>query len=440
VSLRARSAEPPVSYVPDLREQEAYDEIARTRISPSLASWMVAGFLVLLATGPALETLAVAGGRSQVVRPLAGPSAPGVAAALDALRGSIAELELRFDERSELVRRVRPWVQAALFRFARYGNERAYVGRDGWLVFRPDFDHLTSRRAGAALVPVVVSTTPSTRVTRAPRTVREGDPVATIVDFRDQLAARGIALVLLPAPVKPTIHSESLAAAAGAAPLVPPRQTAILDAVAAAGVEVLDPSASLARRAAGGTPTYLLADTHWRPETLDAVARELAIALRAGVELPTGDAARWREEQHSVEGLGDTAVLLDLPPPVARSLREQVDAARVVAADGSPWRSTSGAPVLLLGDSFSAVFSQPDLGWGSGAGLAERLSFHLGLPVDRILRNAGGASATREVLADELTDDPTRLDGVAVVVWELAARELTQGAWRPVTLPASGAR
>jgi alginate O-acetyltransferase complex protein AlgJ len=222
--------------------------------------------------------------------------------------------------------------------------------------------------------------------------------------------------------------------------VVPPLQTAILDAVAAAGVEVLDPSAALARRAAGGTATYLLADTHWRPETVDAVARELAIALRAGTELPTGDAARWREEVQAIDGLGDTAVLLDLPPRFTRSLRERVDVGRVVAADGGPWRPTRAAPILLLGDSFSAVFSQPDLGWGGGAGLAERLSLHLGLPVDRILRNAGGASATREVLADELARDPSRLDGVKVVVWELAARELSLGDWRPAALPPSAMR
>ena len=73
--------------------------------------------------------------------------------------------------------------------------------------------------------------------------------------------------------------------------------------------------------------------------------------------------------------------------------------------------------MLLLGDSFSAVYSQAELGWGTGAGLAERLSWHLGLPVDRIVRNAGGATAAREALAAALAAEPGRLDGVRVVVW-----------------------
>jgi alginate O-acetyltransferase complex protein AlgJ len=405
------------SYVPDPREQEAYDEVARTRIAPALASSILAGFLVLLAAGPILEILAVAQGRSLVWRPLAGPRAAGLAAALDALRGSIAELELRFDERSELVRRVRPWVQAALLRVGRYGNERAYAGRGGWLVFRPDFDHLTSARTGPEF---------------------EGDPVRAIVDFRDQLAERGIGLLLLPAPVKPSIHVETLARELDVpAPIAPPGQRGVIEAVAAAGVEIVDPATSLHRTAAAGAPTYLVADTHWRPQAVDVVAREVAVALRASSELPVGDPNLLGEDPQTIDGLGDTAVLLDLPRRVARRLYQRIETRRVVARDGAPWRPTRGAPVLLLGDSFSAVFSEPDLGWGSGAGLAERLSLELGLPVDRIVRNAGGASATRQALVDELTRDARRLDGVRVVVWEFAARELSQGAWRLVRLPAS---
>jgi hypothetical protein len=91
----------------------------------------------------------------------------------------------------------------------------------------------------------------------------------------------------------------------------------------------------------------------------------------------------------------------------------------------------------LLGDSFSAIYSRPELGFGGGAGLAERLADHLGLPVDRILRNSGGASETRAALAAELARDPARLAGVRAVVWELAAREVSRGDWRSIPLDAT---
>lgn len=408
---------PPVdpAYVPDPREQEAYDEVARTRIPRPLVRLLVAGFLAALAVGPALEIGALARGESEVWKPLPSSARGGIAGLLETLRGSIAELELRFDERSDLVRRLRPRAQEALVRLVRYGNERAYVGRDGWLFFRPDFDHLIRRRPAGTF---------------------EGDPAREIVAFRDQLARRGAALVVLPAPVKPSIEPRRLAARAPEPPIGAAAAAPLVAALAAAGVDWHDPAPAIARP--GADPdlpaAYLAADTHWRPETMDRVARRLAVELRGLVELPPGDPARFVEEPGTVEGLGDVAQLLGLPERATRRWRESVETRRVLGADGAPWRPTRGAPVLLLGDSFTAVYSQGDLGWGSGAGLAERLSFHLGLPVDRVVRNAGGASATREALAAELASDPSRLDGVRVVVWQLAARELTQGAWRPVEL------
>jgi alginate O-acetyltransferase complex protein AlgJ len=233
----------------------------------------------------------------------------------------------------------------------------------------------------------------------------------------------------VPAPVKPAIHPDRFAHGPFEPPLRPAAERTWLDALERAGVEVLDPAPRLARLARAGRAAYLTRDTHWRPEAMDEVARELALVLRGVAELPSGDTARFAESPLAVEGTGDTATLLGVAGLLGPAPRERVEIRPVTTADGAPYRPARGAPVLLLGDSFSAVFSQPDLGWGAGGGLAERLAFHLGLPVDRILRNAGGASATRRALADELARDPSRLDGVRVVVWQLAAREITQGEW-----------
>ena len=75
---------------------------------------------------------------------------------------------------------------------------------------------------------------------------------------------------------------------------------------------------------------------------------------------------------------------------------------RILTADGRPWRPDPTADVLLLGDSFTNIFSLEAMGWGTAAGLAEQLSFVLGRPVDRLVQNANGAFATREALAREL--------------------------------------
>jgi alginate O-acetyltransferase complex protein AlgJ len=89
------------------------------------------------------------------------------------------------------------------------------------------------------------------------------------------------------------------------------------------------------------------------------------------------------------------------------------------------------ADVLLLGDSFTNVFSQAPMGWGEGAGLAPHLARALGRPLDVIAQNDSGAFATRKLLSEALGAGEDRLAGKKLVIWEFAARELSVGDWRP---------
>jgi alginate O-acetyltransferase complex protein AlgJ len=393
---------------PHSRETEALAEIAATRLGRGARAALAGGALALLAAGFGLEAAAALRGSSALLEPMpAGErlSGSGPRAANRELRRAFAELERRFDEESVLARAIRPWGQLALTALAGYGNEEAIAGRGGWLAFRGDFDHLT--------------------LAEAPR--RALDPVEAAEGFASDLAARGISLLVLLAPAKPAIQPAPFTRPLAVEALADERSAAFAAAAAERGVPVLDPSGLLGA-AARGAPVFLATDTHWRPEGMETVAREAAVMLRALAELPVGDPDAWRVEPQIARGRGDAAVLLGLP--AGRELPgEAVEVARTVDPSGAPWRGSRGAPVLLLGDSFSAIYSRPELGFGAGGGFAERLADHLGLPVDRILRNSGGASETRAALAAELARDPRRLDGVRAVVWQLAARELTLGTW-----------
>lgn len=404
----------PAPVDPSSREAEARAEMARTRVGRG-AAWALVGLpLAALALALALEGSALARGESRMLGALA--VAPSHAASSlvrwnARLLAHARELENRFDEGSALARAIRPWGQLVLTAALHYGNEESYVGREGFLVYRADFDHLTARGKLAAL--------------------GSGDPLQATLAFADELARRGIALVLLPVPVKPSIEPGRFSLTAPEPPLRSPRDDAFADALAAdrSSLHRFDASDLLtAARRDGGA--YLDTDTHWRPEAMDAVARELAMRLRALADLPVGDPERWSEADELVDGTGDSAQLLGLPGSYPLYAKERVTLRPVRSAEGDSWRPERNAPVLLLGDSFSAIYSRPELGFGASAGFAERLSLHLGLPVDRILENAGGASATRETLAR----DPGRLDGVRAVVWQFAARELTVGDWRETPL------
>ena len=104
--------------------------------------------------------------------------------------------------------------------------------------------------------------------------------------------------------------------------------------------------------------------------------------------------------------------------------------------DAAPDRSS---PVLLLGDSYTNIYSSADLGWGTQAGLAERISHWLGAPVDRLSRNDAGALEARRMLAAEAARDPAWLAGKDVLVWQLALREVVGGDWAPVELAGANA-
>jgi alginate O-acetyltransferase complex protein AlgJ len=165
---------------------------------------------------------------------------------------------------------------------------------------------------------------------------------------------------------------------------------------------------------------------------MELVARELAAFVTDHVDLPAATGPRHAVEQQEVTATGDTAAMLDLPDGQQLYPPEQVLLRRVVTDDGSAWRSDQRADVLVLGDSFSNIYSLASMGWGDSAGLVEHLSFALARPVDRIVQNADAAFATRELLARA---GAGRLSGKRVVIWQFSVRELAFGDWKLIQFP-----
>ena len=324
---------------------------------------------------------------------------------------------------------IRPWVQGVLTERLGAGSEQVYRGLSGWLFFRPAVDHLTGPR--------FLDERQFARVTATADELaepRQPNPIPAILQFRDQLAERGIELLVMPVPVKAAVHPEMLSGryAADSEALSNPSFTNFLAELADRQVHVFDPTPLLAEaRERGGAPLYLQADTHWAPQAVDLVADRLASVVRGLVDLEPVDSVRYSSVAATVRNIGDLAEMLEVPtlfPP--QEVRIQV----VRDDDGTPRRQRRSADVLLLGDSFTNIYSHQGLGWGAGAGLAERLSYHLQRPVDALVRNDDGAVATRLLLSREVTQENDRLDGVRLVIWEFSARELSVGDWRLVAM------
>lgn len=433
------------------REDVARREVGHTEIAPWLARVMVAWFLAALAILPAVDLAGVAAGDA---------SAPSAWARLSRLPGEMAtaaarvpesaslfwdrivpanravlaafgDFESALEDQSAVGRRLRPPAQLLLTGRIGAGNERVYPGQDGWLFYRPDVEYVTGP---GFLSPSVLAR----RAAEAAEFERQPqpDPRPAILQFARDLAARGIALIVMPTPVKPTVHPAELSASMSDTdvPVQNPSYAAFVEEMRAAGVLVFDPASDLVEGRLSGAAQYLRMDTHWRPEAMQRVAEALATFIEAHVSLPQVASPGYRTEPREARQHGDTLVMLDLPANQTLFSAESVPLRFVLGPDHDPWRPSRGADILVLGDSFSNIYSLPTMGWGEASGFVEQLSVALDRPVDRIVQNDQGASATRLMLEREVAAGGERLASTRVVVWQFSARELAFGDWMVLPL------
>lgn len=285
------------------------------------------------------------------------------------------------------------------------GNEKAIVGEEeGWLFYTPDVAHLT--------LPI--------------------DPRSEecVLHMKKQLDERGIRLVLLPTPLKPMIcpHQLNHDFAEGKL-LVHPEFHSWAERLKKAGVTVVNPMQSLFELNQT-IPAFLRTDTHWSPEGMKTAATLLAQSI--GEDYSSMHCVTYNAVDNTVCHRGDIYSMLRLAKDVKWIPTEQIKTETVLDAAGLFHCRQKQAEILLLGDSFTNIYSVANMGWGRAAGLAEHLSLLLQCPIDVISRNDGGSYATRQMLRDDMAKGNDRLAGKKVVIWQFAMRELTTGNWEAI--------
>jgi alginate O-acetyltransferase complex protein AlgJ len=344
-------------------------------------------------------------------------------------RERLREFEEELEKTSDFKDYVQPRVQELLTRFGRVGKTKAVVGQRGVLFYVPGIEHVS----GSNFLD-------EGRLEQREQSAREAgspvhaDPRPAIFELERALAQRGIELVLFPVPDKAMLQPRQLHGrgdpserAAVARNVGWPHFAADLQA---RGVTLFDPAP--AELVPGEPARFLTQDTHWNPRWMRAVARELAALLHEKIALPPVEPKpQYTITQESVERVGDITDMLKLPEGQKLFLPERVGIDVVRDGSGVVWEPDPKADVLLLGDSFTNVFSMEFMGWGAGAGFAPHLAVALGRPVDVIAQNDSGAFATRQALSLELAGGNDRLAGKRVVIWEFAVRELSVGDWKP---------
>ena len=411
------------------REQEALDEIARTRVGRGGALALVAFLLLLLASGAPLELrrFLKGGGTAFLGEPaIPGPRrvvalirSEGLFPANNALMKSLRALEDRLGRFSAVSGLLRPRAQWLLYRDLGYGNSQVVVGRDGALEYQTAFDHLTGR-------PFLEPRLLALKRKAGAGIGLEPDPLPGLAHLARDLGRRGVRLLFFPVPVKAQIHPEPFLPAGAVAParLANPSTAVLLARLEEAGVATYDPTDELRAAARAGETLYFATDTHWNHRGMQIAARGLARRLvERGLVEPRRPAGL---ERHPFvhEFQGDLVKLLGLGGLESRVAREKAHVFAVRGLDGIRYDEIAPpGDVLLLGDSYSVVFS---FNGDGAAGFSEQLGYELDRPVRK------HAVTSPNELADRvrwLRENPAILDGVTTVVYEVTARALTASDW-----------
>src|SRR5882724_10514254 len=238
----------------------------------------------------------------------------------------------------------------------------AVAGSDGWLFFGGELRLLSLSRFWG---------NDAAKVSRAHKPDL-ADPIPAILDFQQQLKARGIELLVVPVPPKASVYPEKIVSSFDVRAKDPaPVLHQFYDELRAAGVDVLDLSKLFIEKREGDLGTLLGRDGHKLPP-----------------------------EKIAVQSVSETGT-------------------------GAAVQEDPGSPLLLLGDSHTLVYHDRDF-LPVRAGLVDQLALHLGFAPDLIGTSGSGATPVRINLYWSTVKDPAYLAKKKMVVWCFAAREFTE--------------
>lgn len=236
--------------------------------------------------------------------------------------------ENKIDDESAIVLALRPKYQLAVWNLFSDPGEKVVLGAAGdcigagcgrdtaaasdrWLFYRQDVEFLVQPS------PLDV------------RSAKLDNPVKAIERFRDQLKAKGVELLVVVTPGKPSIYTERLtgrdsrvsdAAGAENAAGLQSHGKKILDSLTRAGFNTVDlytPLLAAKSRDSEEGPLYLNDDTHWTPRGAEIAADVIAKKVREMVDAGTvkfrgKDTVRYVASDSIADRMGDVGEMSGL--------------------------------------------------------------------------------------------------------------------------------
>jgi alginate O-acetyltransferase complex protein AlgJ len=427
--------------------------LIHTDITPTMAKWITGLFMAGIILVPLAQIVFEVIRPDEPVREL-GLFAPHGTAMKELASGDVEEAwnQLKFSlskdhldtfendlkEGSIFRRVIQPRVQTVFTKYLGFGNAGSVVAREnffkpnGWLYYQLGIDYL----AGPGMLEKDFIHAREAKYYNEGEEDVCADPRKAIIQFHKDCVAAGVHLVFVPVPVKPALQPGELRGKALKSAVAVAQNRDYERFVAdlrAAGVDVFDEYIPKTVEP-GQEPLFLEQDTHWTPQWMEVVAKQVADHVKKKVTLPApASPFEVIVEEAEAARVGDIVDTLKLPKNQTLFEPQEVTINRVLDAktkEERPWREDSD--VLFIGDSFSNIFSAPQMGWGDAAGFANHISRHLGRDLDAMIENGESASGIREKLAERAHP----LKGKRVVIWEVAMHELTCSNWKVIEMQA----
>lgn len=429
------------------REELAALEVGQTTIARPLSILMCIGFVLFIFSIPLFQETFDRGtdGRDTIVQKIINVFSyqsmvdnqensefiSRVNVINESLLSGMATFEEKIEDESFLRDLIQEPGQRALLSIFHHGNEKVYPGKDDWLFYAPDMEYLIGPGFLSSQWQAMRGSTSSST-----EPLVQPDPIAGIVSFRNRLREHGVELLIVPTPIKGSLHPEKFSSRAGSIkkPLQNRSWITFLVQLEKEKLNVFDPAPLLLAYAEqANKPSFLMTDTHWSPEAMSVVAEKMSHYVQDQFDFAEDNLGLQRTEL-PIQNNGDIEVMLKFSEGESLYGKEEVTIQQVTTSADEFWRSSKSSDILLLGDSFSNIYSLGGMDWGEGAGFAEQLSFYLDREIDTILQNDGGSFATREFLSRQLSRGDDRLAGKKLVIWQFATRELSHGNWQDFPL------
>ena len=388
--------------------------------------------------------------------------------------------ENKIDDESAIVLALRPKYQLAVWNLFSDPGEKVVLGaagdcigkscgreeakpEDKWLFYRQDVEFLVQPS------PLDV------------RSAKLDNPVKAIERFRDQLKAKGVELLVVITPGKPSIYTERLTGRDENVAGLQSHGKKILDSLTRAGFNTVDlytPLLAAKSRDSVEGALYLNDDTHWTPRgaelAADVIAKKVREMVDAGIVKFRGtDDVRYIVSDSIADRMGDVGEMSGLNKfnvfkvqqvtghvVSQQNIKERteklpVDSTCVEAAKSACQKNdscftaqsalcerdtvlydTSITPfkddfrkseILILGDSFSRIYQTDS---PVNAGWIAHFAKNMNRSVASIVSDGGASTLVREKLARK----SSVLKGKKLLIWEFVERDLRFGAegWKAI--------